>query len=103
MIIAAKGGGVAVAGCYQVLDFGECGDVAAGAYSGAVEGGGGAGEFELARQRPGLQQSINKAGVEDVAGAGGVDGFNAECRGVVELRAVVGEDAFGAERGSCEA
>ena len=44
-IVRLKGGGVAGSGCDQVLDFGEWGDVAAGADSGAVEGGGGAGEF----------------------------------------------------------
>ena len=44
-MLRLKGGGVARAGGDQVLDFGEWGDVAAGADSGAVEGGGGAGEF----------------------------------------------------------
>ena len=43
-----------MAGGDQVLDLGEWGDVAAGADSGAVEGGGGAGEFELTGQRPAL-------------------------------------------------
>ena len=80
-----------------MFDLGQRGDVAARADSGAVESGGGAGEFELARQRPALQQSIDKTCVEDVAGAGGVDGIDAKCWGVVELRAVVGEDAFWAE------
>jgi hypothetical protein len=53
-IVRLKGGGVAGAGGDQVFDFGEGGDVAAGADSGAVEGGGGAGEFELAGERPAL-------------------------------------------------
>jgi hypothetical protein len=44
-LLELKGGRVAVAGCDQVVDFGDWGDVAAGAYSGAVEGCGGAGEF----------------------------------------------------------
>src|SRR6185437_5657009 len=64
---------------------------------------GGAGEFELAGQRPGLQQSIDEAGVEDVSGTGGVDCFDTKCRGVVELRTVVGEDALGAEGGGGQA
>ena len=54
-IVLLKGGGVALAGLDQTFDFGELGDVAAGADSGAVESGGGAGEFELAWQRPALQ------------------------------------------------
>ena len=86
-----------------MFDFGKWGDVPAGADASAIEGGGGAGEFELARQRPILQQSINKTSVEDVAGAGGVDGVDAKRGRVVELRAVVGEDAFGAERRGGEA
>jgi len=94
---------VAGGGGDQVRDFVEWGDVAAGADAGAVEGGGGAGEFELAGERPCLEQSIDEAGVEDVAGAGGVDRFDAEGGAIVELRAVVGEDAFGAEGSGGEA
>src|SRR6266851_3137400 len=35
--------------------------------------------------------------MEDVAGAGGVDGVDAKRRGVAELRAVIGQDAVVAE------
>jgi hypothetical protein len=50
-----KSGGMTLTGCDQALDFGDRRDVTAGADSGAVEGCGGAGEFELAGQRPLLQ------------------------------------------------
>ena len=51
---------MAGAGGDQVFDFGEGGDVAAGADSGAVEGGGGAGEVELTLKRPALQQAVDE-------------------------------------------
>jgi len=76
--------------------------MAAGTDSRAVEGGGGAGEFELARQRPALLQSIDKTSMEDVASAGRVDRVDAKRRGVVELPAVIREDAFVAEGGGGE-
>ncbi len=41
--------------------------------------------------------------MEDVAGAGGVDGVDTKRRGVVELRAVEGEDTFMTEGGGGEA
>jgi len=43
--VLLKSAGVTLARCDEVLDFEEGGDVAASADSGAVEGGGGAGEF----------------------------------------------------------
>ena len=76
--------------------------MAACADSGAIERGGGAGELELAGQRPALQQSIDKTSVEDVSGAGGVRGLDAKRRGVVKLCTVVGEYAFVAESGGGE-
>ena len=57
---------------------------AAGAGCGAVQRGSGTGEVELAGQRPALQKSIDKSGVEDVAGAGGVQRFHLKCGSVVE-------------------
>ena len=93
-------GGVALAGCDQVLDFGDGGDMAAGADGGAVEGRGGASEFKLTLQRPAMQVSIDKTSMENVAGAGGVDRVDPKGGSVVELRAVVGEHAFMAERRS---
>jgi len=69
-------------------------DAGAGAEGGAVEGGGGASEIELAGQGPALQEGVDEGGVEDVSGAGSVDGIDAEGGGVVELRSVPGEDTF---------
>jgi hypothetical protein len=69
-------------------------DATAGAYFSAVECGGGAGEFELAFERPVLQEAVDKAGVEDISGAGGVYDRDAVGGGVEELIAVKGEDAF---------
>ena len=48
-------------------------DGSAGAYGGAVERGGGAGEVQLLVERPALQEAEDEAGVEDVSGAGGID------------------------------
>jgi hypothetical protein len=67
---------VALASGDQVLDFSEWSDVAARADSSAVKSGGGTGEFELALQRPTLQQPVDETGVEDVAGSSGIDGVN---------------------------
>ena len=81
----------------EVLDGGDGVDAGAGAEGGAVEGGGGAGEIELAGQGPALQEAVDEGGVEDVSGARGVDRLDVEGGGVVELRTVPGEDAFFAE------
>ncbi len=78
-------------------------DASTGSYGGAVEGGGGAGEFQLTGQGPVLEEGVDEACVEDVAGAGGVDDRNAEGRDVDEVFAVEGEDAFCAESGGREA
>ncbi len=85
------------AGGHEVFDVFEGLDAASGAYGSAVEGGGGAGEVELAVERPVLQQAVDEAGVEDVSGAGGVDDGDAVGGGVVEVLAVPGEDAVVAE------
>jgi len=61
---------VAGAGGHQVFNRLDSADAAACAGKHAVDGGGGAREVELALQGPLLQQSINEAGVEDVACAG---------------------------------
>src|SRR5713101_511836 len=75
----------------------------AGADGGAVEGGGGAGKIELALQRPTLQEGVDKAGVKNVTGAGGVNGLHAKSGGVVELLSVPGQNAFFAQCGSSKA
>ena len=87
---------------HEALGFGVGADIASGADGGAVEGGGGAGEVELAFQGPALEQAVDKAGVEDVSGSGGVDGGDAVGGGVMHLGAVPGEDAAFAERGGGE-
>jgi len=73
-----------------VLDGGDGLDASAGAQGGAVEGGCGAGEIELAGQGPALQEGVDEGGVENVSGAGGVDRLDREGGGIVELRAVPG-------------
>src|SRR5277367_819903 len=85
--------GVVGAGDDKGGDVVEGVDASAGSYGSAVEGGGGAGEFELAGERPVLEECVDEAGVEDVAGAGGVDYGDAEGWGVEELVAVPGEDS----------
>lgn len=102
-VVVGEDGGVARVGGEEMVDGGERGDAAAGAGGGAVEGGGGASEVELLLQRPALQKRVDEAGVEEVAGAGSVHGVNLEGGGVVELRAVPGENAVSAERGAGEA
>ena len=58
---------------YKGGDVFEGVDAAAGTNGSAVEGGGGAGEFKLAVERPVLQHGVDEASVEYVARAGGVD------------------------------
>jgi len=77
-----------------MLDLGNGLDAAAGAYGGAVEGGGGASEFELALQWPALQKTKNKTCVESVAGASGVNSIDVIGRGVVKLLAIPCQNAI---------
>lgn len=79
---------VAGAGGDEVLDGVDGLDAAAGAEGGAVEGGGGAGEIELALQGPALQEAVDKTSVENVSGTGGVNRLHAKSGCVVELRPV---------------
>src|SRR6266481_1071411 len=73
-------------------------NAAAGADGGAVECGGGAGEIELALQRPALQEPINKTCVENVTSARGVNRLDAKRGGVVESRPVPGQYSSFAQR-----
>src|SRR5712664_2343470 len=91
------------AGGHQLLDGRDGLDAAAGADGGAVERGRGTGEIELPLHRPALQESVNKARVKNVSGAGGVNGLHAKSGGVVELRPVPGQYAFFAQRRSGKA
>src|SRR5271154_6860594 len=95
--------GIVRAGGDEVVDVFEGVDASASSDGGAVEGGGGAGELELAVEGPVLEERVDEAGVEDVAGAGGVDYGDAEGGDVEEMVAVEGEDSFGAEGGGGEA
>jgi hypothetical protein len=98
-----KGGGVAFAGGDEGFDIFYGFDVASGAYGGAVEGGGGAGEVELTLEGPVLEHAVDEACVEGVSGAGSVlDGYM-EGGGVVEGGSVIGQDALRAEGGGGEA
>ncbi len=98
-LVGGGSDGVAGRGGHEVFDGFDKADAAAGAAGGAVERGGGAGEVELARQGPALQQTVDEAGVEDVAGSGGVDDGDAIGGAEVEMAAVPGEDAVFAEGG----
>ena len=91
------------AGGDEGFDFGYGLDGSAGAYGGAVEGCGCAGEVELAGEGPVLEEAVDEAGVKDVSGAGGVEDGDVVGGSVVEGVAVVGEDAVGAEGGGGEA
>src|SRR5713226_3478235 len=95
--------GVASSGGNEMLDGVDGLNATAGADGGAVEGGGGAGEIELLLQGPTLQESIDKAGVKDVTGAGGVNGLDSKRGGVVELLSVPGQNSVFAERRSGKA
>ena len=87
---------------HEGFDLIDGADAAARALRHAIDGGGGAGEVEAAGKRPALQQSVDEAGTEDVAGARGVDDGDAEGGGVVELLTVPGNDAVGAKCGGGE-
>jgi hypothetical protein len=88
-----NGDGVFCARGDEVGDVVEGMDASSGSYGCAVEGGGGAGEFELSDERPVFEECVDEAGVEDVAGTGGVDYGNAVGGSVKELVAVPGEDS----------
>lgn len=87
----------------EVGDFVEGADAAASADGGAVQCCGRAGEFELAVEWPVLEERVDETGVKDVAGACGVDYWDAEGGNVEELLAVKGENALLAEGGGGEA
>src|SRR5216684_5815974 len=73
------------AGGHQLFNGCDGLDAAAGADGGAVERGCGAGEIELALQRPALQNTVDKASVKNVSGAGGVYRLHTKSGGVMEL------------------
>src|SRR5260370_26967055 len=87
----------------EVFDTFDGLNAAAGADGGAVECGGGAGEIELALQRPALQEPINKTCVENVTSARGVNRLDAKRGGVVESRPVPGQYSSFAQCCGCKA
>src|SRR2546429_4091985 len=95
----SEGRGISKARVHQGCDLRKGMDAAACADARAVERGGSASEVEPLLQGPALQKRVDKAGVEEVAGAGGVDGVHMKRGSVVELRAVPGEYAVDAECG----
>ena len=90
------------AGGDEVVDVFEGVDASAGSDGGAVEGGGCASELELAIEGPVMEKRVDEAGVEDVAGTGGVDYGDAKGGDVEETVAVEGEDSVGAQSGGGE-
>src|SRR5580704_3442650 len=96
-------GAVVGAGSHEGFDFFEGLDSASGSYGSAVEGGGGAGEVELAFEGPVLQEAVDEACVEDVSGSGGVEDWDAVGGGMEELVAVPGEDTVLAKGGGGQA
>jgi hypothetical protein len=84
-------------GSDQILDCLQSLDSAACSGCGAVESSCGAGKIELAAERPALQQTVDKSGVENISGSSGVHHGNPVGGGVVELAAVPGENAVLAE------
>ena len=78
----------------------ERADATSSAHRSAVEGSGGAGKFQLTVEGPVIQESVDEAGVEDVACTSGIDYGDAEGWGVEELSSVEGENTFLAE-GCC--
>src|SRR5450755_2209434 len=84
-----------VAGCgrHQVLNGFDRLDAAACAGCGAIERGGGTGKVQLPLEGPALVETVDKTGVEDVSGAGGIDDGNAIGAAIEMAAAVEGEYA----------
>src|SRR5258708_36461438 len=89
---------VAGSGGDEVLDSSGGLAAGAGAEGGAVEGGGGAGEIELAGQGPAPQEAVDEAGVEKVSGAGGGDRVHAKSGGGVGIRPLPSPNNLFAQR-----
>ena len=97
-VIGHKRRGVAFARFHKQFDGCSTLDSSACADAFAVQRRGGAGEIELARQRPALQKPINKSGVKNIARAGGIRGLHAKCWSVNQPRAVPGEHSILSQR-----
>jgi len=96
-------GGMARASGEEALDGVDGGDAATRADCRAVQRGRGTGKVELLLQRPALQKRVDEASVKQVASASRVDCFHMKRWRVVELGAIPGEHAVGAESGGGEA
>src|SRR6185437_16572766 len=93
---------VARGGEHEGFDLLDRADAAARTFRHAVDGGGGAGEVEAAGKRPALEESVDEAGAEDVAGARGVDDGDAEGGSVVELLSIPRQNSIVSESGGRE-
>ena len=87
----------------QLLNLVDGLDATSRAGCGAVERGGGTGEVQLAWQRPALQQSVNKSGVEYIPGARGIQRLHTKGGRVVESRTIPCQNAFTTQGGGGEA
>lgn len=97
------GGEVADARGHEFLDGFNGLNPASGSGRGAIQGGSGAGEVELALDRPVLQETVDEAGVEDVSGPGGVNYGHRVGRQLVQLSAIPGQYAIVPQGGCGEA
>ena len=88
---------------HELADLRDGPDAAARAERRAVQRGRGAGKLQDLIEGLACEQGKRESGVEDVAGAGGVDGFDHEGRAVVKRAAVPGEGAVAAEGGAGDA
>lgn len=99
---------VAVGSGHELFDSCDGANAAPGSGIHAVQGGGSAGEIELALEGPGmagqiLKHGVDKGCVEDVACAGGVDDRDFECGSAEQAMAVPCDDPLLAECGGGEA
>src|SRR5689334_16736438 len=94
---------VALALAPQFLDFIQRANPTASAQRNAIQSRCRAAKFKYCWKCVAAQQGIGQAGVENVAGTGGVHGVHAEGRAVMELSAIPCQDATAAERGPSDA
>src|SRR5579871_1980158 len=92
--------GMAGAGSHQVSDLFKGLDSASSSHGRAVQGGGGAGEIELAVQGPVLQQAIDEARMEDITSSSSVEHRDEISGGVLKLVAVPRQDTVVPKGGS---
>src|SRR5665213_1012794 len=74
-------------------NFIDSSNVSTSASTGAVQRGRGAGIIKLAFDGPALQKPVDKAGMEEIPGAGGIDGRDSVGRPLNRLLPVPGQHA----------